>query len=396
MEGNVAYVIDTLYVLFAFVLIIFMVPGFAMLEAGIVRTKNVTTVLMLNVMVYAFASIAFLLVGYSVAFGEFGADGVSQWAVVLFQMAFVGKVINIMNGGISERTKIVPLTFFAVIMSAIMYPLVVNWTWGANMLEGTALDISSMYDLAGSTVIHSTGGWALLAAILIIGARKGRYPKGGGVRVIPASNIPLVTLGAFLLWIGWFGFNGGSVGSITSKEGADAVALTILNTNTAGLAGAIVAGGLMLLKYKKIDITMVLNGALGGLVAITAGPDLYNIYVPILIGGIGGALVVFAVPMFDKFKIDDPVGALSVHLVNGIWGTLAVGIFAANAAEGITLMNQLKGIIVVAIFAFVSSYIVLYIINKLAPLRAPNDDELEGLDVNECGVEAYPEFKRAF
>jgi Amt family ammonium transporter len=396
MEGNVAYVIDTLYVLFAFVLIIFMVPGFAMLEAGIVRTKNVTTVLMLNVMVYAFASIAFLLVGYSVAFGEFGADGVSQWAVVLFQMAFVGKVINIMNGGISERTKIVPLTFFAVIMSAIMYPLVVNWTWGANMLEGTALDISSMYDLAGSTVIHSTGGWALLAAILIIGARKGRYPKGGGVRVIPASNIPLVTLGAFLLWIGWFGFNGGSVGSITSKEGADAVALTILNTNTAGLAGAIVAGGLMLMKYKKIDITMVLNGALGGLVAITAGPDLYNIYVPILIGGIGGALVVFAVPMFDKFKIDDPVGALSVHLVNGIWGTLAVGIFAANAAEGITLMNQLKGIIVVAIFAFVSSYIVLYIINKLAPLRAPNDDELEGLDVNECGVEAYPEFKRAF
>jgi Amt family ammonium transporter len=396
MEGNVAYVIDTLYVLFAFVLIIFMVPGFAMLEAGIVRTKNVTTVLMLNVMVYAFASIAFLLVGYSVAFGEFGADGVSQWAVVLFQMAFVGKVINIMNGGISERTKIVPLTFFAVIMSAIMYPLVVNWTWGANMLEGTALDISSMYDLAGSTVIHSTGGWALLAAILIIGARRNRYPKGGGVRVIPASNIPLVTLGAFLLWIGWFGFNGGSVGSITSKEGADAVALTILNTNTAGLAGAIVAGGLMLMKYKKIDITMVLNGALGGLVAITAGPDLYNIYVPILIGGIGGALVVFAVPMFDKFKIDDPVGALSVHLVNGIWGTLAVGIFAANAAEGITLMNQLKGIIVVAIFAFVSSYIVLYIINKLAPLRAPNDDELEGLDVNECGVEAYPEFKRAF
>jgi Amt family ammonium transporter len=396
MEGNVAYVIDTLYVLFAFVLIIFMVPGFAMLEAGIVRTKNVTTVLMLNTMVYAFASLAFLLVGYSVAFGEFGADGVSQWAVVLFQMAFVGKVINIMNGGISERTRIVPLTFFAIIMSAVMYPMVVNWTWGANMLEGTALDISSMYDLAGSTVIHSTGGWALLAAILIIGARRGRYPKGGGVRVIPASNIPLVTLGAFLLWIGWFGFNGGSVGSITSKEGADAVALTILNTNTAGLAGAIVSGGLMLLKYKKIDITMVLNGALGGLVAITAGPDLYDIYTPILIGGIGGALVVFAVPMFDKLKLDDPVGALSVHLVNGIWGTLAVGIFAANAAEGITLMNQLKGIVVVAIFAFVSSYIVLYIINKLIPLRSVSDEELEGLDVNECGVEAYPEFKRAF
>jgi Amt family ammonium transporter len=395
MEGQLPYVINTLYALFAFVLIIFMVPGFAMLEAGIVRTKNVTTVLMLNVMVYAFASMAFLLIGYSIAFGEFGSDSMSQWAVVLFQMAFVGKVINIMNGGISERTKIVPLTIFAVLMAGILYPLVVNWTWGANMLAGTALELS-MYDLAGSTVIHSTGGWALLAAILIIGARKGRYTSTGGVRVIPASNIPLVTLGAFLLWIGWFGFNGGSVGAMDSKEAADAVALTILNTNTAGLAGAIVAGGIMLLKYKKIDITMVLNGALGGLVAITAGPDLYDIYTPILIGAIGGALVVFAVPLFDKFKIDDPVGALSVHLVNGIWGTLAVGIFASNAEAGITLMGQLKGIVVVGVFAFVSSYIVLFIINKIVPLRAEKDEELEGLDVNECGVEAYPEFKRAF
>ncbi|MEA3512338.1 MAG: ammonium transporter, partial [Campylobacterota bacterium] len=251
-------------------------------------------------------------------------------------------------------------------------------------------------DLAGSTVIHSTGGWALLAAILILGARKGRYPKSGGVRVIPASNIPLVTLGAFLLWIGWFGFNGGSVGSISSKESADAVALTILNTNTAGLSGAIIAALMMYFRYKKLDITMVLNGALGGLVSITAGPDLYNIYQPILIGGIGGALVVFAVPFFDKLRLDDPVGALSVHLVNGIWGTLAVGIFASNPEAGITFMGQLKGIVVVAIFAFVSSYIVLYIINKIITIRIENDEELEGLDVNECGVEAYPEFKRAF
>jgi len=395
MTPEISYVIDTLYALFAFVLIIFMVPGFAMLEAGIVRTKNVSTVLMLNTMVYAFASLAFVLIGYSIAFGNFGSDSMSGWAALLFQMAFVGKVINIMNGGISERTKIIPLTFFAIIMSAVLYPLVVNVTWGANMLEGTLLELS-MYDLAGSTVIHSTGGWALLAAILIIGARKGRYPKSGGVRVIPASNIPLVTLGAFLLWIGWFGFNGGSVGSIASKENADLVALTILNTNTAGLAGAIVAGGLMLLKYKKIDITMVLNGALGGLVAITAGPDLYNIYLPILIGGIGGALVVFAVPFFDKVKIDDPVGALSVHLVNGIWGTLAVGIFASDPANGITLLGQLKGVIVIAIFAFVSSYIILLIINKFMNFRTTHDEELEGLDVNECGVEAYPEFKRAF
>ena len=390
MDGDVSYVINTLYVLFSFVLIIFMVPGFAMLEAGIVRTKNVTAVLTMNTMIYAFASMGFLLVGYDIAFGELANENMSKWAALLFQMAFVGKVVNIMSGGVSERAKIIPLTIFTVIMASVFYPLIVNWTWGADMLKDTLFDLN-MYDLVGSTVIHSTGGWALLAAILIIGARKGRYTKEGGVRVIPASNIPLLTLGAFLLWIGWFGFNGGSVGNIATKEGADAVALTILNTNTAGLMGAIVAGGLTLLKYKKLDITMILNGALGGLVAITAGPDLYNIYQPIIIGAIGGTLVVFAVPLFDKLQLDDPVGALSVHLINGIWGTLAVGIFTDKL-----FVDQLKGVILIGAFAFVSSYIVLFVLNKFIPLRASHNVELEGLDVNECGVEAYPEFKRAF
>ena len=390
MEVTTAYVINTLYVLFSFVLIIFMVPGFAMLEAGIVRTKNVTAVLTMNTMIYAFASTGFVLVGYNIAFGELANSNMSKWAALLFQMAFVGKIVNIMSGGVSERAKIVPLTIFTIIMASFIYPLIVNWTWGADMLKDTILDLK-MYDLAGSTVIHSAGGWALLAAILVIGARKGRYSKEGNVRVIPASNIPLVTLGAFLLWIGWFGFNGGSVGSITSKEAADAVALTILNTNSSGLAGAIVAGGIMLLKYKKLDITMILNGALGGLVAITAAPDLYNIYQPFIIGAIGGALVVFAVPFFDKFKLDDPVGALSVHLANGIWGTLAVGIFTEKL-----FMDQLKGVVVIGVFAFVSSYAILFVLNKIIPLRAKNDEEMEGLDVNECGVEAYPEFKRAF
>ncbi len=391
---SVSYVLDTFFAIFAMTLIIFMVPGFAMLEAGLVRTKNVSAVLMVNTMIYAVASLAFLLIGYSVAFGDFGSDSMSKWAAFMFQMAFVGKVINIMSGGVSERARVIPLAIFTIIMASVLYPIVVNWAWGANMLEGTILELS-MYDLAGSTVIHSTGGWALLAAILIIGARKGRYPKNGGVRVIPASNIPLVTLGAFLLWIGWFGFNGGSVGSISSKESADAVALTIMNTNTAGLAGAIIVGMFMYFKYKKLDITMVLNGALGGLVAVTAGPDLYNIYQPIIIGGIGGALVVFAVPLFDKLKLDDPVGALSVHLVNGIWGTIAVGIFASNG-DDITLVGQLKGIAVVGVFAFVSSYIVLFVINKVMPLRSSDDEESQGLDVEECGLEAYPEFKRAF
>lgn len=395
MSHEISYIIDTLFIIFSFVLIIFMVPGFAMLEAGIVRTKNVTAVLMINTMIYAFASFAFLIIGYHIAFGAFENENMSKWAFLLFQMAFVGKVINIMSGGVSERARIIPLTIFAIFMAAFIYPVIVNITWGSNFLQNTLLNLN-IYDLAGSTVIHSTGGWALLAAIFIIGPRVNRYGKNGAVRVIPASNIPLVTLGAFLLWIGWFGFNGGSVGSIASKENANLVALTILNTNTAGLSGAIVAGALMLIKYKKLDITMVLNGALGGLVSITAGPDLYNIYQPILIGGIGGVLVVFAVPIFDKLKLDDPVGALSVHLINGIWGTLAVGIFANNPEQGISLMGQLKGVLTIALFAFISSYIVLFIINKIMPLRINHDEEQEGLDVNECGLEAYPEFKRAF
>ncbi len=386
-----AYVIDTFFALFAFMLIILMVPGFAMLEAGIVRTKNVSTVLTVNIMIYAVASMAFLLIGYDIAFGSWEKDSMSKWAAFLFQMAFVGKAINIMSGGVSERVKVIPLSIFTVLMGAFIYPLIVNITWGANLLKDTFLELN-MYDLAGSTVIHSTGGWALLAAILIIGPRYKRYIKGK-IRVIPASNIPLVVLGAMLLWIGWFGFNGGSVGSISTKENADLVAKTIMNTNTAGLAGAIVASIMMLFKYRKLDITMILNGALGGLVAVTAGPDLYNMYTPILIGAVGGALVAFAVPFFDKLQLDDPVGALSVHLVNGIWGTLAVGIFASNGTD-ITFWGQLKGVLVVGFLAFTLSYTVIFLINKFISFRAPDDDQQQGLDFEECGLESYPEFVR--
>lgn len=388
-ETDFKYIIDTFFALFSMVLIIFMVPGFAMLEAGLVRTKNVSSVLTVNTMIYTVASLTFLLVGYTVAFGSWENTSMSIWAAFLFQMAFVGKTVNIMSGGVSERVKIIPLMIFTLFMGGLIYPLVVNVSWGADLLDGTLLDIN-MYDLAGSTVIHSTGGWALLAAILIIGPRKGRY-KNGKIRVVPASNIPLVVLGAFLLWIGWFGFNGGSVGSISSVENANAVAKTIMNTNTAGLSGAIIAGIIMYIRYKLLDITMILNGALGGLVAITAGPDLYDMYTPILIGAIGGALVVFAVPMFDKLKLDDPVGALSVHLVNGIWGTLAVGIFT----DKVSFLDQLKGVVLIGVFAFVSSFIVIYLINMFVKFRAEDDVQVEGLDVNEVGVEAYPEFKRA-
>lgn len=387
---DLSYVLDTFFLLFSMTLIILMVPGFAMLEAGIVRTKNVSAVLTVNTMIYAVASMAFLLIGYELAFGSWENESVSRWAAFLFQMAFVGKTVNIMSGGVSERTRIIPLILFTIVMAAVIYPVIVNWTWGANMLNGAFLDISSMHDLAGSTVIHSTGGWALLAAIMIIGPRKGRY-VGNRVRVIPASNIPLVTLGALILWVGWFGFNGGSVGSISSKESADAVALTIMNTNTAGLAGAIMAAIIVYVQYKKFDITMILNGALGGLVAITAGADLFDIYTPILIGAVGGALVAFAVPFFDKLRLDDPVGALSVHLVNGIWGTIAVGLFAKD----ISLTTQIKGVVVVGVFAFVVSYVTLFLIDKIVHFRAGDDEQMEGLDLEECGLEAYPEFKRA-
>ncbi|MCH9740571.1 MAG: ammonium transporter [Epsilonproteobacteria bacterium] len=391
MLDNPSYIIDTFFAIFAMTLIIFMVPGFAMLEAGLVRTKNVTAVLTVNVMIYAIASMAFLLIGYEYAFGSWDhQDGMSKYAFFMFQMAFVGKVVNIMSGGVSERSRILPLALFTVAVGALIYPTIVNLTWGANFLSGTFLDISDLSDLAGSTVIHSTGGWALLAAILIMGPRYGRY-KNGKVRVIPASNIPLVTLGAFLLWIGWFGFNGGSVGAISSKENADAVALTIMNTNTAGLSGAVAGWLLTYFRYKKFDITMMLNGALGGLVAVTAGPDQYDMYTPLLIGFIGGALVVWCVPLFDKLKMDDPVGALSVHLVNGIWGTLAVGIFVAD----VSILTQLKGIIVVGLIVFPLSWITIFTVNKVFQLRADDNEQLEGIDLVECGIEAYPEFKRS-
>ena len=393
--SDMSYIIDTLYVLFAMTLVVFMYPGFAMLEAGIVRTKNVTAVLTINILIFAIASLAFVLVGYSLAFGEGLNDENINYATVLFQMAFVGKAMNVMSGGISERARVIPIAIFTVIMSSVLYPLVVNLTWGSNFLKDTVLDISSMHDLAGSTIIHSTGGWALLAALLIVGARTGRYTKEGGVRVIPASNIPLVTLGALLLWIGWFGFNGGSVGSIATKEDAHLVSLVILNTNTAGFAGAIAVAIMMYIMYKKFDITMILNGGLGGLVSITAAADVVGVYSPILIGAIGGILVVLGVFMFDKLRIDDPVGALSVHLINGIWGTLAVGIFASNG-DDITFLGQLKGVVFVGVLVFISSYVLLYILHKIIPVRAKRDQEMQGLDVEECGLEAYPEFKRSF
>ncbi len=387
MSAEVAYIVNTLFLIFSATLIILMAPGFAMLEAGLVRSKNVVTVLTGNVMLYAVTSIVFLLWGYSLMFGGSGLfDGgivqtnYSIYAIMFFQLAFVSKTVSIISGAVSERIKIWPFMAFAFVMAGVIYPVVGSWTWGGGFLK-------ELNDFAGSTVIHSVGGWAALAAILLLGARKGKYTKDGRVRAMTASNIPLVTLGAMLLWIGWFGFNGGSALMISSHDNADLVAKVILNTNTAGLAGALVTAALMQYKYKMLDITMVLNGALGGLVAITAAPDV-SMWAPMVVGGIGGALVVVAVPLFDKLRIDDPVGALSVHLVCGIWGTIAAAIFK----DGVSMMVQLKAIVIIGAFAFAASYAGFWIIKKIMGLRVDEECEYEGLDLNECGLEAYPEF----
>ena len=389
-QSHIQYIVDTFFLLFASVLILFMVPGFAMLEAGLVRTKNVSAVLTGNVMLYAITSFIFLLWGYNIMFGGNGfflegvvSEGYSPYAYFLFQMAFVSKTVSIMSGGVSERIRIIPFMIFAVLMSGFIYPVVGNAIWGGGFLK-------EVHDLAGCTVIHSVGGWALLAGILVLGARRGRYSKEGQVRAIPASNIPLVTLGGMLLWIGWFGFNGGSAFHISSVENADLVGLIIVNTNTAGLAGAITAAVIVYVQYRKLDITMILNGALGGLVAITASADVVGLWEPIIIGAVGGALVVFAIPLFDKFKIDDPVGALSVHLVNGIWGTIAVALFA-----DFSLLTQLKGIVLTGIFTFPVSYIAFIVIKKVIGLRSDEEHEYVGLDLEECGLEAYPEFVKS-
>jgi Amt family ammonium transporter len=390
-SSSILYIVDTLFIIFSATLIILMAPGFAMLEAGIVRTKNVTSVLTGNVLLYSITSLVFLIWGYNLMFGGSGLflngfedDGFSKYALFFFQMAFVSKTVSIISGGVAERIRIIPFMIFAIVMSGFIYPMVGNWTWGGGFLK-------EMHDLAGSTIIHSVGGWALLAGIIVLGSRKGRYSKSGQVRVIPASNIPLVTLGGFLLWIGWFGFNGGSVLSMNSVENANLVAQVILNTNTAGVSGAIISALIVFAQYRKLDITMILNGALGGLVAITAGADVVGLWEPIIIGGIGGALVVLAVPIFDKFQIDDPVGALSVHLVNGIWGTLAVAIFNSQ----FSILDQLKGMVVIAIFSFLVSFIVFKIINLVMDLRASEEVEYDGLDIPETGVESYPEFNKS-
>lgn len=400
--ADVKYILDGFLFIFSGVLVMWMAAGFAMLEAGLTRTKNNATVLTKNVALFAISCIMFYFVGYNAMYGE-GNSFIGSLAIFsgetaadaaypafsdfFFQVMFVATAASVISGTVAERMKLWPFLIFVVVLSSFIYPIQGHWTWGGSELGGL---IAGFSDFAGSTIVHSVGGWAALAAVLILGARKGKYSKTGAVRPIPGSNLPLATLGTFILWMGWFGFNGGSQLAMGSKADIEGIAMVVADTNMAAAAGAIAAALLTQLIYKKVDLTMVLNGALAGLVSCTAGPDL-GMVVAFIEGIVGGALVVFAVPLWDKLKIDDPVGALSVHLVAGIWGTIAVGIFNPE----VTVLAQVKGVVVIGAFVFVSSFIVWKILDLVAGIRVDEETEVNGLDIHETGLEAYPEFKRA-
>jgi Amt family ammonium transporter len=397
---DLKYILDGFLMLFGGILVMWMAAGFAMLEAGLTRTKNTATILTKNVALFAISCIMFYFVGYNLMYGDGGAFigsgfalsgftgealGHSVYADFFFQVVFVATAASVISGTVAERMKMWPFLIFVVVLSSIIYPIQGHWTWGGSELGGV---IAGFSDFAGSTIVHSVGGWAALAGVLILGARKGKYTKDGKVRPIPGSNMPLAALGTLILWMGWFGFNGGSQLAMSSKDDIDAIALVMAATNMAAAVGAVTAAIMTQLLYKKVDLTMVLNGALAGLVSVTAAPDTGMMYATI-VGVVGAVLAVLAVPFFDKLKIDDPVGALSVHLVAGIWGTLAVGIFGNGE-----FIAQLKGVVVIGAFVFVTSFIVWKVLDIVMGLRVGEQEEIEGLDVHELGLEAYPEFKR--
>lgn len=396
---DVKYILDGFMLVMMAVLVMWMAAGFAMLEAGLTRTKNNVVILSKNILLFSIASIMYYFIGYNLMYGEgssfigsgFMLSGMSNgehslMADFFFQVVFVATAASVISGVVAERMKMWPFLIFVVVLSSVIYPIQGHWTWGGSELGGL---LEGFSDFAGSTIVHSVGGWAALAGVLILGARKGKYTKDGKVRPIPGSNLTLATLGTFILWMGWFGFNGGSQLALGSKDDIDAIGLVVADTNMAAATGAITAAILTHLIYKKVDLTMVLNGALGGLVAVTAGPDA-GMFPSFIIGLIAAILVVVAVPFFDKLRIDDPVGALSVHLVNGIWGTLAVAIFNSE----VTFIAQIKGIVVIGLFVFVVSYIVWFILDKIVGIRVSEQEEYDGEDLHETGLEAYPEFKR--
>lgn len=407
------FILNSLLFLVGGFLVMFMACGFCMLEAGLVRAKNTTTQLTKNISLFSVAAIGYYLIGYNLMYplGDWASDGVfsalfpaiavmeavgvdaagaddigyaSTASDYFFQLMFCAATASIVSGTVAERIKLWPFLLFTLILTAFIYPLQASWKWG-----GGFLDAMGFLDFAGSTVVHSVGGWAALAGAIVLGARTGKY-KDGRVTPMPGSNLPLATLGTFILWLGWFGFNGGSQLAMGTIGDVADVSRIFANTNAAAAGGSIVALILTQILYKKADLTMVLNGALAGLVSITAEPLTPSLGAATLIGGVGGAIVVFSVPLLDKFKIDDVVGAIPVHLIAGIWGTLAVVITNSDA----TLSTQAVGILTVGIFTFVVSYIVWFIIDKIVGIRVSAEAEEVGLDKSELGMEAYPEFSR--
>jgi len=395
------YVFNTLLFLVAGFLVMWMAAGFAMLEAGMVRTKNVAMQCTKNIALYSIAGLMFWAVGYNLMYdavnggylGTFtpkmipepGADSgdyaaASDW---FFQMVFCATAASIVSGTLAERIKLWPFLIFVAVLTGIIYPIQGAWKWGAGWL-----DAAGFLDFAGSTLVHSTGGWAALIGALILGARKGKYGPDGRVNAIPGSNMTLATLGTFILWLGWFGFNGGSQLAMGTLEDASSVSKIFMNTNLAAAGGVVVAMILNQLVYKKVDLTFALNGALAGLVAITAEPLTPSPIFAILIGGVGGVIVVFTVPLLDKLKIDDVVGAIPVHLIAGIWGTLAVPITNSDANFG----TQLLGIVAIGLFVSIASGVIWLALRYTVGLRPSDEDEANGLDMAEVGLEAYPEF----
>ena len=406
---QIKYALDTFYFLICGALVMWMAAGFAMLEAGLVRAKNTTEILTKNVALFAIACTMYLLVGYHImysspeggifpSFGVLigaentvedvlaGGDDAPYYSVAsdfFFQVVFVATAMSIVSGAVAERMKLFAFLVFAVIMTGFIYPIQGFWKWG-----GGFLNEAGFLDFAGSGVVHMTGATAALAGVLLLGARKGKYGSNGEINAIPGANLPLATLGMFILWLGWFGFNGGSQLVVSNISDANAVAQIFVNTNAAAAGGLIAGLVVARILFGKADLTMALNGALAGLVAITAEPLTPSGLQATLIGAVGGVIVVFSVLALDKLKIDDPVGAISVHGVVGIWGLLAVCLTNSDAS----LTAQLMGIVVIFLWVFIASLIVWSIIKLVMGLRVSEEEEYEGVDISECGMEAYPEF----
>jgi len=410
---ELSYALDTFYFLVCGALVMWMAAGFTMLEAGLVRAKNTTEILTKNVGLYSIACIMYMFCGYGIMYGD-GSGVIPQLSGLLltsadnsaadviasggdtyysnlsdffFQVVFVATAMSIVSGAVAERMKLWAFFLFAIVLTGFIYPVQGYWKWG-----GGFLDAAGFSDFAGSGVVHMCGAAAALAGVILLGARKGKYGKDGSIRAIPGANLPLAALGTLILWLGWFGFNGGSELKVSDVAEANAVALVFVNTNMAAAGGLVAALLLSRIWFGKSDLTMALNGALAGLVAITAEPLTPAPLAATAIGAVGGFLVVASIVTLDKvFKIDDPVGAISVHGVVGIWGLLAVPLTNADASFG----AQLMGIGVIFGWVFVTSFIVWMVLKVTMGIRVDEEEEYEGSDIHECGLEAYPEFTRA-